>query len=101
MSQVTGTYPDPEALAALLGGELRRPAPIPPIRGVAIDSRRVQPGDLFFALRGRHADGHSFLDAALAAGASLVVMGRCWPLPAGPSLAVEEPLAALQKLAAG
>ena len=100
MSQATGTYPDPEALAALLGGELRRPAPIPPIRGVAIDSRRVQPGDLFFALPGRHADGHSFLSAALAAGASLVVMGRGWPLPAGPSLAVEDPLVALQQLAA-
>ena len=100
MSQATGTYPDPEALAALLGGELRRLAPIPPIRGVAIDSRRVQPGDLFFALPGRHADGHSYLAAALAAGASMVIMGRGWPLPAGPSLAVEDPLAALQQLAA-
>ncbi|MEY4353833.1 MAG: alanine racemase [Cyanobacteriota bacterium] len=100
MSQVTGTYPDPQALAALLGGEWRRPAPMGPIRGVAIDSRRVQPGDLFFALPGRHADGHAFLDAALGAGASLVVMGRGWPLPAGPALVVQDPLVALQQLAA-
>ncbi len=100
MSPVTGTYPNPEALAALLGGDLRSPAPCAPIRGVAIDSRRVRPGDVFFALPGRHADGHTFLAAALAAGAALVVMRRGWPRPAGPSLVVDDPLAALQALAA-
>ena len=100
VSLATSAYPDPEALAALLGGELRSPAPLLPIKGVAIDSRRVQPGDLFFALPGRHTDGHTYLAAALSAGASLVVMGRGWPLPQGPSLAVEDPLLALQQLAA-
>lgn len=110
MSQATGAYPDPPALAALLGGELRGAAPTAPIRGVAIDSRRVQPGDLFFALPGRHVDGHHFLAAALAAGAALVVIRRDWPGPegisaegvlaAGPTLAVADPLRALQQLAA-
>ncbi|MFN9660339.1 MAG: UDP-N-acetylmuramoyl-tripeptide--D-alanyl-D-alanine ligase, partial [Cyanobacteriota bacterium] len=110
MSQATGPYPDPEALAALLAGELGGRAPILPIRGVAIDSRRVRPGDLFFALPGRHADGHHFLAAALAAGAALVVIRRDWPereglppegaLATGPTLAVADPLRALQQLAA-
>ena len=76
VSQATGAYPDPEALPALLGGELRGAPPKTPIRGVAIDSRRVRPGDLFFALPGRHADGHRFLADALDAGAALVVMRR-------------------------
>ena len=99
MSLATGAYPDPEVLAALLLGELQAPSPISPIRGVAIDSRRVRPGDLFFALPGRHADGHRFLAAALEAGAALVVIRRGWPRPEGPSLAVADPLVALQQLA--
>ena len=100
VSPVTGTYPDPAELAALLAAEAHGPAPLGPIAGVAIDSRRVRPGDLFFALPGRHADGHAFLEAALAAGAALVVRRRDIPPPAGPSLAVADPLAALQTLAA-
>ncbi|MEB3334832.1 MAG: alanine racemase, partial [Cyanobacteriota bacterium] len=105
MSQATGAYPDPAALAALVGGELRGTEPRGPIRGVAIDSRRVQPGDLFFALPGRHADGHRFLAEALAAGAALVVTRREHPLlegnpPMGPVLAVADPLRAMQQLAA-
>jgi alanine racemase len=104
VSQATGAYPDPAELAALLGGELRGPAPPGetlrrPIGGVAIDSRRVLPGDLFFALPGRHADGHRFLDEALAAGAALVVTRQEWPAPEGPALAVADPLRALQTLA--
>ena len=100
MSQVTGAYPDLAALAALLQGDLHGSASIASICGVAIDSRRVQPGDLFFALPGRHADGHTYLTAALEAGAVLVVIRRDWPLPEGPSLTVDDPLAALQELAA-
>lgn len=99
MSQATGAYPDPAALAALLQGDLQGSAPIASIRGVTIDSRRVQPGDVFVALPGRHADGHRFLDAAHRAGAALVVMQQGLPRPAGPSLAVANPLAALQELA--
>ncbi len=37
---------------------------------VAIDTRRLAPGNLFVALKGQHADGHSFLPAAQAAGAA-------------------------------
>jgi len=40
------------------------------IRGVTTDSRRVQPGDLFVALRGERFDGHEFLPAVAAAGAA-------------------------------
>jgi UDP-N-acetylmuramoyl-L-alanyl-D-glutamate--2,6-diaminopimelate ligase len=42
------------------------------VSGVAMDSRVVKPGDLFFALAGAKTDGARFIDAALAAGAVAV-----------------------------
>lgn len=94
--------PSPAALAALLGGSLRGDAPTEPIRAATIDSRRVRPGDVFFALPGRHRDGHAFLAAALAAGAGLVVVRRGWGVREAsvPRIEVEDPLVALQALAA-
>jgi UDP-N-acetylmuramoyl-L-alanyl-D-glutamate--2,6-diaminopimelate ligase len=44
-----------------------------PISGLVIDSRRVVPGNLFFALPGQRADGASFIDEAIGRGASAVV----------------------------
>ena len=43
--------------------------------GGAIDSRVVRPGTVFFALRGAR-DGHDFVAAALAAGATAAVVER-------------------------
>ncbi len=46
------------------------------ISGVAIDSRRVQPGELFVALGGERVDGHDYLDAAAARGAVAALVMR-------------------------
>lgn len=43
------------------------------VTGVQYDSRRVQPGDLFVAMRGGTTDGNQYLEAALAKGASAVL----------------------------
>jgi UDP-N-acetylmuramoyl-tripeptide--D-alanyl-D-alanine ligase len=40
------------------------------ITGFAIDSREVQPGDLFVAIRGDRVDGHNFVEKALELGAN-------------------------------
>lgn len=43
------------------------------IRGVCVDSRRVQPGELFVALVGRQQDGHRFIEDAVHRGAAAVI----------------------------
>jgi len=52
------------------------------ITGVSTDSRRVRPGEMFVALRGERFDGHAFVEAALGAGASAVLVERNVPLTA-------------------
>lgn len=46
------------------------------IEDVVIDSRRVDPGDLFVAMRGTQADGHDFVDDACRAGAAALLVER-------------------------
>ena len=55
------------------------------IGGVAVDSRKVKPGDAFVAVPGTKADGLAFVPAALAAGAVAIVAERppTQPLPEG------------------
>jgi UDP-N-acetylmuramoyl-L-alanyl-D-glutamate--2,6-diaminopimelate ligase len=43
------------------------------VTGLAVDSRAVKPGDVFFALAGRKTDGARFIEAAIASGAVAVV----------------------------
>ncbi len=45
------------------------------VSGVAIDSRKLACGDLFIALPGAEHDGRSFIAAAIASGASAVLVG--------------------------
>ncbi|MSQ30823.1 MAG: UDP-N-acetylmuramoyl-tripeptide--D-alanyl-D-alanine ligase [Dehalococcoidia bacterium] len=51
-------------------GRAGRAAEATRFAGAAIDSRAVQPGDLFVALPGEHIDGHDFAAAAVRAGAT-------------------------------
>jgi UDP-N-acetylmuramoyl-L-alanyl-D-glutamate--2,6-diaminopimelate ligase len=46
------------------------------VAGIASDSRRVKPGDLFVAVPGNRADGLTFVPQALAAGAAAVMAER-------------------------
>lgn len=49
------------------------------VKGVNIDSRNVKSGDVFIAMRGTQADGHCYIDAAIAQGASVII---CETMPA-------------------
>ena len=67
--QLSDYFHDGEILA--VKGPLDRP-----ISGLAIDSRRVVPGNLFFALPGLRADGATFIDEAVSRGAVAVVTSK-------------------------
>lgn len=58
-------------VATATGGRIERDTVI---SGIAIDSREVERGDLFFALKGADSDGHRFVKEALAAGAAAAVV---------------------------
>src|SRR5262245_2929638 len=82
---------------ALVGGDLSVP-----VSGVSIDSRTLNVGDVFFAIRGHRLDGHDYLRDAASRGAScLVVHTLPDDLPASvPLVLVEETTRALGRLAA-
>src|ERR1051325_2658428 len=69
--------------------------------GYSIDSRTIQPGELFFAVKGERLDGHDYVEAALERGAVGAVIANA---EAGryrqksSLLGVSEPLEALQRL---
>jgi UDP-N-acetylmuramoyl-tripeptide--D-alanyl-D-alanine ligase len=70
--------------------------------GYSIDSRTVQPDELFFAVKGERFDGHDFVEQALSAGAAGVVVRKDqWPGYSSRKglLAVDDTLVALQTLA--
>src|SRR6202171_187429 len=53
------------------------------ITGIAYDSRRVKPGDVFVAVEGLHSDGHAYVSDSLARGAVAVAVDREVTLPRG------------------
>jgi UDP-N-acetylmuramoyl-tripeptide--D-alanyl-D-alanine ligase len=62
---------------------------------VVTDSREVEPGDLFLALRGERVDGHDFVAEAAERGASAVVVERKVPVEIE-QLVVDDVLGVLQ-----
>ena len=48
------------------------------VKGIAFDSRKVEPGFLFVAVKGTQADGHAFIDKSITLGATVIV---CNSLP--------------------
>ncbi|WP_244277037.1 UDP-N-acetylmuramoyl-tripeptide--D-alanyl-D-alanine ligase [Geodermatophilus obscurus] len=85
-------------VAEAVGGRLT-PDAVGTVAGkVTVDSRAVAPGDLFVAVPGERVDGHDFLAAAADAGAVAALATR--PDGALPCVVVDEPVAALGRLAA-
>jgi UDP-N-acetylmuramoyl-tripeptide--D-alanyl-D-alanine ligase len=71
------------------------------IQGIATDTRSIEPGDLFVALKGERFDGHDYLENAAVAGARGLVVSRVLPLGALaiPVFQVTDTLIALGALA--
>jgi UDP-N-acetylmuramoyl-tripeptide--D-alanyl-D-alanine ligase len=66
--------------------------------GVATDSRKVVPGNLFIALHGEHFDAHNFIDEVVTHGAAAVLVERL-PNAAVPALIVSDTRIALGEIA--
>src|SRR5277367_5640938 len=71
------------------------------VGGISIDSRTLEPGDLFFAVRGDAHDGHDHVARAFEAGAVAAVVSRERAhdlAPLGSVFAVEDTLKAMERL---
>ena len=85
------------ALGARVSGGLARE-----VTGVSIDTRSLQPGDLFFAIQGEARDGHDFVRAAFDRGAASAVIDEHHAgalAGAGPVLIVKDVQQSLETLA--
>lgn len=83
-------------IGEVVGGQVHGAGDAPVTAPATLDSRDVQPGGLFAALPGVHADGHDFAGRALAAGAAAVLASR--PVDE-PCIVVDDVTAALARLA--
>ena len=105
---MTDSPPRPHALGPLVAaldgarvtGDLDRD-----IVGVVHDSRAARAGTIFVALRGERADGHAYLNAAIAAGACAVVVDESYaaaqpPLWGAATIVVPHTRRALSRLSA-
>src|SRR5436305_3250329 len=82
------------------GGRLHGASYAGTFADISYDSRLTRPGELFLALRTPHADGHDFISAALAAGATGVVC--TWPPESADTTIIlaDDPAALIQRWAA-
>ncbi len=74
--------------------------PATPVRGVSTDTRTLERGQLFVAIRGEHFDGHDYVGNALASGAAGALISRDLGV-SGPTIRVDDTVRALGDLAAG
>jgi UDP-N-acetylmuramoyl-tripeptide--D-alanyl-D-alanine ligase len=92
-------------VARATSGRIVSGDPAAAIGRVTIDSRAVEPGDLFVAINGERFDGHQFVADAIRSGAAGAMVHEAAPVSvagtAGPALVIEvgETTRALQDLA--
>jgi UDP-N-acetylmuramoyl-tripeptide--D-alanyl-D-alanine ligase len=86
-----------DELAAVVGGTVAGDGSVKVTAPAVLDGREAEPGGLFVAFAGDHADGHDFASQAGRAGAVAVLGSRPTALP---TVVVDDAQAALQTLAA-
>ena len=89
-------------VGAATGGRILRGSADAPIGSISIDSRALQPGEFFVAIRGERFDGHAFVADAVAKGASGVMVEDAASVPASSPavvIAVGDTTAGLQQVA--
>ncbi|NEA36800.1 UDP-N-acetylmuramoyl-tripeptide--D-alanyl-D-alanine ligase [Streptomyces sp. SID13031] len=85
-------------IAAAVGGELVGVDPAAVVdAGVEIDSRKITAGGLFVAFAGQNVDGHEYVPAVTAAGATVSITTR--PVEGSPCIVVADAQQAIGELA--
>ncbi|MEV5020217.1 UDP-N-acetylmuramoyl-tripeptide--D-alanyl-D-alanine ligase, partial [Streptomyces sp. NPDC053780] len=84
-------------IAGIVGGTVVGDSCVAVTAPAVLDSRQGGPGGLFVAVAGQRADGHDYAGQAGRAGVVAVLGSRPTPLP---TVVVDDPRAALQRLAA-
>ncbi len=71
------------------------------VSGVSIDSRKIEPGNLFVPFKGENVDGHKYVEDSIRKGAAAALWQKDVPNPPEdlPILLVDDCLTALQELA--
>lgn len=92
-------YLDPEEAATIAHGHWAAGRPSSRLSSFAIDTRALQPGETFVALKSDRADGHAFLDKAHQYKAVAALVEEPVPNVPIPQLVVQDSLEALQALA--
>jgi UDP-N-acetylmuramoyl-tripeptide--D-alanyl-D-alanine ligase len=72
-----------------------------PVTGISHDTRTLEPGNLYVAIRGENFDGHDFLEQAFEKGASAALISERVNWAANPVLQVPDTLKGLQAMAHG
>ncbi len=87
-------------LAEWTGGSWKCGVP-PEIKGISTDTRNLQPGTLYVAIKGPSFDGHDFVQAAFKSGAAGAIVGRYEQPSSRPLLHVKDTIRSLLDMASG
>lgn len=85
-----------EQIAHIISAELHASTSVKPETEFQFDSRKINPGDVFLALKGEKADGHDFVSEAIKRGAAFSIVTR--PVE-GEFLLVDDVLKSIAQLA--
>ncbi len=91
----------PEEVSQWVSKPWKNGMPKVPITGISKDTRTLQPGDLYLALRGDNFDGHDFVADAFAMGAAGALVDDVFQGLEGSLLQVPDTLKGLQDMARG
>ncbi|NOY52471.1 MAG: UDP-N-acetylmuramoyl-L-alanyl-D-glutamate--2,6-diaminopimelate ligase [Deltaproteobacteria bacterium] len=89
-----------DLLQALPGAEVQGEAEGIEISSIRDDSRQVEPGDLFVAVKGEHTDGHAHIGEAIERGAVAVILQEAKPLERVAAVRVPDTVDALARVSA-
>jgi UDP-N-acetylmuramoyl-tripeptide--D-alanyl-D-alanine ligase len=92
---------NPDVMAQWVSAEWENGIPQGTITGISKDTRTLQPGDLYIAIRGEQFDGHAFVGTAFEKGAAGALVCDDFEWTDGPVLKVCDTIEGLQALAAG